>query len=111
MIVDACKIVQEVSKNINITDYGFNCTSRSNKLLIDFYMESIKCCECYDKPPKCATKTEICDNRVVEPACCNLCIYPDNQYPEGACKASIFPDDTIINVKMISPDNETQCQE
>lgn len=112
MTVDVCNIVKETARTVSIDDYGLNCATKVSTLLISHYMEQIKCCPCEDVPPKCATSSiEVCDNSELKPACCNLCIYPNEQFPEEACAVSILPDNTIPNVKIISPNNESQCQE
>jgi hypothetical protein len=111
MIVDVCDILEETSNNILLDDYGVFCKKKSYKNLIQYYIQTINCCDCSTKPAKCNTKKEICDNSFVIPACCNLCIYPNNEFPEQACAVSIFPNNTVINVKIISPNNETKCQE
>lgn len=111
MTVDVCNIIKETARNVSISDYALNCAGVVNTLLIAHYIEDIDCCGC-DSPPKCATNSiEVCDNSQIKLACCNLCIYPNEEFPEEACAVSILPNNTIPNVKMISPNNESQCQE
>lgn len=105
MIVDACNILEEVVNAGKILDYQVSCKySLSN--FIDYYLTSLGCPDCENKPKKCAKK-EVCDNTVLYINCCDLCIYPNNDQ-RFKC---IHPNNTIVDVKFISPNNENQCQE
>jgi len=118
MTVDACSILEETLANQAILDYQLSCANKSYINIIGHYMNTIKCCECYDKPAKCnKSSISACDsegngNAVISVNCCDLCIFPNEEFPGlDVCAVAIVPNNTIINVKMISPNNMNQCQE